>query len=261
MCQILISQSSEKRAIRAMEVLRGALSGLFREDYLPVAEPGILVGLVLVVLVRRRMLDSGLARVLSEVAPCGFAGVLGNKGAVACRFLLRNRSVCFVSVHLPAGTESSDTQARETALSDTLSALTAKFGRRSAPGPLAHDMCVCLGDFNSRVGVPRDVADAAIREAQWTALLSCDELTKRPPKGLHEAAPVRFAPTYKFDVGTEDVYDTSAKRRTPSWTDRILYSSTGGQVTCKGYTSVPQLTASDHKPVVALLKWQVPYAR
>ena len=58
----------------------------------------------------------------------------------------------------------------------------------------------CLGDFNSRVGVPRDVADAAIRESQWTALLSCDELTKRPPKGLREAAPIRFAPTYKLSL-------------------------------------------------------------
>ena len=64
----------------------------------------------------------------------GFAGVLGNKGAVACRFQLRERSMCFVSVHLPAGSDSLDAQAREAALADTLNALTAKFGRRSAPG-------------------------------------------------------------------------------------------------------------------------------
>ena len=64
--------------------------------------------------------------------------------------------------------------------------------------------------------------------------------------------------TYKFDVGTQDVYDSSAKRRTPSWTDRIVYSSPGCQVICQGYASVPQLTSSDHKPVVALLKWRMP---
>lgn len=28
-------------------------------------------------------------------------------------------------------------------------------------------------------------------------------------------------PSYKFDIGT-DLYDTSKKQRTPSWTDRIL---------------------------------------
>lgn len=37
-------------------------------------------------------------------------------------------------------------------------------------------------------------------------------------KGFHEA-PIQFLPTYKFDIGC-DIYDTTSKQRTPSYTVR-----------------------------------------
>jgi len=40
-------------------------------------------------------------------------------------------------------------------------------------------------------------------------------------RGFQEG-PLIFAPTYKYDPGTE-IFDTSAKQRTPSYTDRILF--------------------------------------
>ncbi|KAF4663576.1 inositol [Perkinsus chesapeaki] len=67
-------------------------------------------------------------------------------------------------------------------------------------------------------------------------------------------APVLFPPTYKFDIGT-NTYDTSAKQRIPSWTDRILWRSDAdnhrGQVTCHVYDSVSAVKSSDHRPVYA----------
>jgi hypothetical protein len=39
--------------------------------------------------------------------------------------------------------------------------------------------------------------------------------------GFYEP-PLTFRPTYKLDVGTSGTYDTSKKKRIPSWTDRIL---------------------------------------
>uniref|UniRef100_A0A8C9A646 Inositol polyphosphate-5-phosphatase J n=1 Tax=Prolemur simus TaxID=1328070 RepID=A0A8C9A646_PROSS len=82
-------------------------------------------------------------------------------------------------------------------------------------------------------------------------------------KGFQEG-PLNFAPTFKFDVGTNK-YDTSAKKRKPAWTDRILWkvkAPCGGpspsgreshrlQVTQHSYRSHMEYTVSDHKPVAA----------
>lgn len=60
---------------------------------------------------------------------------------------------------------------------------------------------------------------------------------------------MNFKPTYKYDIGTND-YDTSAKSRIPSWTDRILYVE-NPNVTCLAYNSIDSISTSDHKPVYA----------
>lgn len=70
--------------------------------------------------------------------------------------------------------------------------------------------------------------------------------------------PIKFAPTYKYDPGT-NIYDTryvfisliminllSEKNRVPSWTDRIMYSC--NRFVGENYGRV-EVDASDHKPV------------
>ena len=99
--------------------------------------------------------------------------------------------------------------------------------------------------------VSEAIATAFVRRAQ--ALLKEDQLLKDADgiKPFSEA-PIDFPPSYKFDVGTS-TYDSSAKQRTPSWTDRVLWH--GARVTATRYTSCAELVASDHKPVVATLSW------
>ena len=60
---------------------------------------------------------------------------------------------------------------------------------------------------------------------------------------------ITFAPTYRFDLGT-DVYDSSRKKRVPAYTDRILWKASA-RIKQYNYASVPSVRFSDHKPVIA----------
>ena len=60
------------------------------------------------------------------------------------------------------------------------------------------------------------------------SLLTHDELLQqiKVRKAFHDGwreGPIRFLPTYKYDVGSVAVFDSSDKKRCPSWCDRILY--------------------------------------
>ena len=82
---------------------------------------------------------------------------------------------------------------------------------------------------------------------------------------------LNFDPTYKYDNGV-NVYDTSKKKRTPAWTDRILLcrdirvSEKLGDETQEDFNmsqSKPvfygrrESTFSDHRPVLAIYLIQV----
>lgn len=60
---------------------------------------------------------------------------------------------------------------------------------------------------------------------------------------------INFAPTYKFDKGTND-YDTSKKQSVPSYCDRICFTD-NDRMKLLEYTNVPTIMFSDHKPVHA----------
>jgi hypothetical protein len=64
--------------------------------------------------------------------------------------------------------------------------------------------------------------------------------------------PINFPPTYKYDEGS-DVYDTSEKARTPSYTDRILWRSIFPNVqTNQLYYGRAEVKTSDHRPVSSI---------
>jgi hypothetical protein len=60
-------------------------------------------------------------------------------------------------------------------------------------------------------------------------------------------APIAFAPTYKYDRGSNG-FDSSEKRRIPAWCDRILFRSRGDRVHCEHYRRW-EPNVSDHRPV------------
>ncbi|PTB35624.1 hypothetical protein M441DRAFT_62673 [Trichoderma asperellum CBS 433.97] len=70
--------------------------------------------------------------------------------------------------------------------------------------------------------------DPASLQATIDSLLPHDQLRRviAKQKLFHDGwreGPISFLPTFKYDVGTFGLFDTSEKQRAPSWCDRILY--------------------------------------
>ena len=131
------------------------------------------------------------------------------------------------------------------------------------------DRIFFCGDLNYRLDLPREEVEFAVhrirslhessspetlRDAETLrqSLLQYDQLRAtialgRAFPGFVEG-PISFAPTFKFDKGTDD-YDTSQKQRIPAWTDRILFKPVGTKIV--EYDSVETARHSDHRPVFA----------
>lgn len=72
-------------------------------------------------------------------------------------------------------------------------------------------------------------------------------------KGYTEGE-IKFAPTYKYDVGT-DTYDTGEKQRAPAYCDRVLWK--GKLIEQLEYNGVMEIRESDHKPVYAIFRVKI----
>jgi hypothetical protein len=115
------------------------------------------------------------------------------------------------------------------------------------------DYIVLMGDLNYRIDLPRNEVLRLIKEQKYGILLEKDQLRKIQRENSDFAsfkeAEIRFAPTYKFDIGLE-VYDTSEKQRIPSYTDRVLIACREGvaDASVEDYRSVND-HQSDHEPL------------
>lgn len=90
----------------------------------------------------------------------------------------------------------------------------------------------------------------------WAGLLAYDQLVDQMGKkavfdGWSEGVP-DFAPTYKYDVGTNN-YDSSEKKRIPAWCDRILWrTKSDPKLIRQAAFRRHEMMTSDHRPVSAL---------
>ncbi|CAK7232270.1 hypothetical protein SEUCBS140593_008204 [Sporothrix eucalyptigena] len=76
--------------------------------------------------------------------------------------------------------------------------------------------------------VPDPSQDPASLQATLDSLLPHDQLSRviKEKKAFHDGwreGRIMFLPSYKYDVGSVGRFDSSEKRRAPSWCDRILY--------------------------------------
>ncbi|XP_048178810.1 phosphatidylinositol 4,5-bisphosphate 5-phosphatase A isoform X4 [Corvus hawaiiensis] len=235
-----------------------------------------------------------LQDIQTDCTRTGLGGYWGNKGGVSVRLSIFGHMVCFLNCHLPAHLEKAEQRKEDFATILHMQ----QFEGPVANGILDHDLVFWFGDLNFRIesldicfvkyAIDSNVLsqlwekDQPIgQEGPWLSCLWREEGTAESQlniakstwpvlRGFQEG-PLNFPPTFKFDVGTNK-YDSSAKKRKPAWTDRILWKikppskgwGTGGHRPSQGVLSVSQLcycshmeyTVSDHKPVAAIFAVQ-----
>ncbi|NXT73637.1 PI5PA phosphatase, partial [Zapornia atra] len=202
----------------------------------------------------------------------GLGGYWGNKGGVSVRLSIFGHMVCFLNCHLPAHLEKAEQRKEDFATILHMQ----QFEGHVASGILDHDLVFWFGDLNFRIEsldirFVKYAIDSNILSQLWEKdQLNIAKSTWPVLSGFQEG-PLNFPPTFKFDVGTNK-YDSSAKKRKPAWTDRILWKikspsaglGAGGRRPSRGVLSVSQLcycshmeyTVSDHKPVAAIFAVQ-----
>eukprot|EP00057_Strongylocentrotus_purpuratus_P008958 XP_011663432.1 PREDICTED: synaptojanin-1 [Strongylocentrotus purpuratus] len=230
-----------------------------------------LVGVCLYIFIRPQHAPF-IRDVAVDTVKTGLKGAAGNKGGVAIRFVFHGTSMCFVCAHLAAG--QSHIKDRNDDYAEISSKIMFPMGRSLE----SHDYVFWCGDFNYRIDKDNDEVKDLVAIHDYEALKECDQLLLERRKGNtfqgFAEGTIRFAPTYKYDLFSED-YDTSEKMRTPAWTDRILWRRhkpfyfkqtsdnpfevfpdnwDSGRVLHYGRA---ELKTSDHRPVVAIIEVEV----
>ena len=172
-------------------------------------------------------------------------------------FKLKGKYFSFITGHLSAGDKDEDFNKRVNELKDIFSNIIPDNNK------LKKLFYFIAGDLNFRIDLSKEKLyeicsqniDQSINEPQIMKYLETlkkyDQMNKVKQifgdKKLSEET-INFAPTYKYIKGTK-VYDN---KRTPSWTDRILFKE-DKNIKCKFYDTI-NLFLSDHKPLIGLFK-------
>lgn len=179
--------------------------------------------------------------------PQGFGGCLGNKGFVIAELHVISFKIAVCSAHLSA--HKKNRQARLGQLRKLIDELET-FSRC--------DAFVVAGDLNSQQTLPACLVKRCVHLGNLETLMPGDELLETlrtiPVVNSSKTRPwmepdrVGFLPTYKLNQGG----GSYAHNRTPSFTDRIIYSTSKPSIFVPvHYRSIADPTRSDHRPVFA----------
>eukprot|EP01061_Rhynchopus_euleeides_P021937 TRINITY_DN35805_c0_g1_i1.p1 TRINITY_DN35805_c0_g1~~TRINITY_DN35805_c0_g1_i1.p1 ORF type:complete len:731 (+),score=253.64 TRINITY_DN35805_c0_g1_i1:114-2306(+) len=206
-----------------------------------------LAGLLIVVIAKTTLVPH-IKNASTAIVRCGAMGnSIANKGAVGVRLILNKTSFCFTTAHLAAHQNEFERRNRDfIRIVETM----------QFPGGqqlLAHDRVFFFGDLNYRLELTYEEAKDMVKKGEIEKLLQFDQLEQQGhiycSNYSFKIPQPTFPPTYKYDPGTWE-YDTSEKRRIPSWTDRILYRSIAdGTVELRDFSHNEKLLASDHRAV------------
>lgn len=128
---------------------------------------------------------------------------------------------------------------------------------------LYYNVCVGLivfrqlhGDLNYRIDMRRETIINSIQNNDLSHIFYQDQLYKQiksnPSFRLRSFCepPLTFAPTYKYDRRSDN-YDSSEKKRSPAWCDRILWHSREPNRVRNLHYRRYEVDVSDHRPISA----------
>jgi len=193
----------------------------------------------------------------------GVGGRYGNKGCILSRFVVDDTSFCLINCHLAAGQHAVRRRNADVAAMFEESTV---FPAADQPLPyvgggdgtmvLDHEMVFINGDMNYRIDQRRDPIVAAIRVGDVESLWPHDQLLKELKynrghrlRGFSEG-PLDFTPTYKYDRRSNE-FDSSEKRRSPAWCDRVLWRSRVPSRVKQLHYQRYEADVSDHRPISA----------
>uniref|UniRef100_A0A915DM36 Inositol polyphosphate-related phosphatase domain-containing protein n=1 Tax=Ditylenchus dipsaci TaxID=166011 RepID=A0A915DM36_9BILA len=249
---------TEHRKQNWLKALHNALTKI--DEHYKLVKHENLLGLLLVVY-HRSSLD--IKEVYANNIANGKMNILGNKGGVGISLTIEeNLKICFINSHLAAGVEEKRDEARNKDAKRIEKEL--KFNEKHVQD---HDIVFWMGDFNYRLSeemqsnrdqVLQDCNNSTPDQNCLDILKHHDQLKKQKDAGnvfvgFHEGE-IKFRPTYKFNRGTS-AWDDSPKLRVPAWCDRILFKPLPNakvDLVEGSYTSLEDISFSDHKPVKAL---------
>lgn len=266
---LMLSKDPEnlERCVYAIGVQEGSQVGVWSDFILgELGDPFMLVGqaniggIHLAIFVTEDVVKDYDFDISSDMVSCGLGNIYWNKGAVGFLVKIGDAKLLFVNSHLAAQQDrvKERNQDYHRISTELFKDKAAKGAEHTIEG-LADAVFWC-GDFNYRIEGNRRSVDYALSKGMMDVLLSNDQLAREMQAGRcfsdYTEGGINFLPTYKFDNGTDN-YDSSSKRRVPSWTDRILWkvceSGKGhASVQLWLYDAVTEMTSSDHKPVTAV---------
>ncbi|KAF8075794.1 Endonuclease/exonuclease/phosphatase [Lyophyllum atratum] len=230
------------------------------EEAYSVVHTESLVGLFTCVLVKNS--ERGSLRDASiTTIKRGMGGRYGNKGGIVSRFMIEDTSVCLINCHLAAG--QNGVRQRNADVAAILEEKTvfpeshhpyAYVGGGDGTMVLDHEIVIVSGDMNYRIDHRRDAIISAIRAHDLASLYPHDQLLREIKfnracrfRGFSEGQ-LTFPPTYKYDPRTDE-YDTSEKRRSPAWCDRILWRSRVPSRVHQLHYQRYEVNVADHRPI------------
>lgn len=248
-----------------LEHLKRSLDQYMDGELYHVLHSAPLVGLFTCIFVKADLLTR-ISHLNSAEVKRGMGGLHGNKGAIVVRFKVDDTSLCFINCHLAAGQSGANQRHNDIAAileaqllpseRDPTVRLDSFVGGGDGTMILDHELCLLNGDLNYRIDtMSRDTVVTAVKSGNLAKLLERDQLlvAKRRNPGFRlrafEELPITFSPTYKYDVGTDN-YDTSEKKRSPAWCDRLLFRCGNGRGRIKQLDyQRHEVRVSDHRPV------------